>query len=103
MAYIPGGLSLKTSTLSGAGPREWNLQGTDAATAVRVSGYISDAQARGMQQGDIIEYFGWTTFTDQYNKTGPLTARHRFTVLEILASGAADLNDGLAEALTDTD
>lgn len=103
MAYISNGLSLKTDTLSGGGPREWILQNTDAVTTVRVVDYISDAQARGMEVGDLVYYTRWTTFTDQYNKAAPIVAKHIFVVMVISAAGAADLSDGTAIDVTNTD
>lgn len=101
MAYVPGGLSVKTDTLSHGGPREWILQGSDAVTTVRGANYISDAEARGMRAGDLVYYIQWTTFTDQYTFTAPIVAYQLMPVLTVASTGA-DLGDGTAIDITNT-
>ncbi len=102
MAYISSGLSLKVDTLSGGGPREWILQNVDTTTTVRGDGYISDAQSRGMEVGDWVYYTKWTTFVDQYDKTGPITGAQIFIMLVINADGSGDLSDGTAIDVANT-
>lgn len=103
MAYISGGLSLRQSGLSGQGYNEWNLDGEDAPATARVSGYITDGVDKGLQVGDLVHLRQWTTYTDQYTRTGPVLAYQLMIVVSISAAGVVDLSDGTAISLTDTD
>ncbi|MGA0595608.1 hypothetical protein [Enterovirga sp. CN4-39] len=76
------------------GAQHWALSGTDAVTAVRVTGYISNAKTLGMKKGDIV----WYTKTD----ASPITCQIMI-VSAINANGSADLSDGVAVTGTNTD
>lgn len=102
MVYVPEGLSLKKGGLSGQRHNEWILEGSDAATVVRVSGYISDGVARGLQIGDLVYSFQYTTYVGQYEFTTPIVSVTLHVVVSITA-GVVDLSDGLAIPVTDTD
>ena len=104
MVYKPAGLSLFRGSMSGQDYNKWLLDSEDAPATVRVDGYVSDGQARGMRVGDLVELRQWTTFTDQYTKTGPILAFQLLVVLSLATTGdAVDLSDGTAIAVTDTD
>lgn len=75
-----------------AGAREWQYVSADASTAVRVDGYITNAEELGMKQYDTVKVVE--------NDTG---AVHFMTVAAINSDGSADLTDGLAVGTTDTD
>ncbi len=79
-----------------AGQRQWQYVSTDAATVVRVTGYISNAGALGMKAGDLV----WMVDSD----ASPVAAQ-LMTVATISATypGAADLTDGTAVTATNTD
>lgn len=95
MPYDSAGLSLLSQTIPGDNDfRLWVYKSTDAATSVRVSGYISDATARGVKKGDLVLVID----TD----ASPI-AEQWMQVNEILANGGADLSDGVAITATDTD
>jgi hypothetical protein len=103
MAYISDGLSLRQSGLSGQGYNEWNLDGEDAPATARVSGYITDAAEKGVGVGDLVHLRQWTAYTDQYDRTGPVVAYQLMIVVSLAANGSADLSDGTAIDMTDTD
>lgn len=103
MAYISEGLSLIESGLSGQSWKEWLLDSEDAASAVRVSGYITDAEQKGMQVGDFVKHRHWTALVDQYTRTGPVIGATLMVVASIAADGSADLTDGTPISVTDTD
>ena len=74
-----------TPAVSGDGPSIWSYDSVDAASVVRVSGYITNAKKLGMKVGDIV----YVTDTD---------ASPRITTTHIVAAisattGAADLSD----------
>ena len=79
--------------ISGA-VRLWMYTSTDAATAVRVDGYITNARVLGMQAGDILVMVD----TD----ASPIAAQWMI-VSAINANGSADLSDGVAITATDSD
>lgn len=85
--------ALLTQTIGGT-KAFWVYASTDTATAVRVSGYITNAKALGMQVGDIV----FSIDTD----SSPL-ASHIYIVNAINADGSADLSDGTAITATDSD
>ena len=80
MAYKPSGLQVKDSGMSGNQVNEWIFDTEDSfgdVTGTPTAGgsntdFIDDATERGMQVGDIVIVRQWTTFTDGYNRTGPL-------------------------------
>lgn len=77
----------------GGGVNWWSYADADAATVVRVSGYITNGDALGMKVGDIVI------------QSDPVAAAvaHIYTVVSVTAGGAADLSDGTAIVVTDTD
>lgn len=77
----------------GGGVAWWSYNDADAATAVRVSGYITNGSDLGMKVGDIVI---------QSDSAGGAVA-HIYTVVSVAAGGAADLSDGTAIVVTDTD
>ena len=85
---------LLVGTLNNNGPKLWSYRSTDAATAVRVTGYITNARDLGMTAGDIV----FSLKTD----ASPLTCQVHI-VTAINANGSADLSDGLAITGTNTD
>jgi hypothetical protein len=94
MAYATTNPPALVSQLSGkAAGSKWIYDSADAATAVRVTGYITDGSALGMAVGDIV---------DQIDSAGG-TVAHRYSVVSVAAGGAADLSDGTALTITDTD
>ena len=104
MAYVPNGLSLIESGLSGQSWNHWLLDTPDAVTSARVDGYISDGQSRGMKVGDLVTMRQWTTFTSQYNRAGPVLAVQLMVVASVSTSNdSVDLTDGTAVSVTDTD
>lgn len=95
MAYSTANLSLtEVGGIGGVRQRSWKYESTDAATVVRVDGFISNARARGMQVGDIV----FVRDTD----SSP-NATQIMTVAAINANGSADLSDGVAITATDSD
>jgi hypothetical protein len=73
----------------------WLYASIDAATLVRVAGYITNAASLGMKAGDLV----WQIDTD----ASPIAAQ-LMTVNSINATtGAADLTDGTAVTATNTD
>lgn len=104
MVYVPEGLSLRQDGLSGQSSQEWSLDTPDNAATVNTDGYISDAQRRGIRVGDRVHHRQWTTFTDQYTKTGPILSETIMTVISLSsANDSCDLSDGLTIPQTDTD
>ncbi len=96
MPYSTATLSLVE--LGGIGNTQrsvWAMKNTDAVTTVRVAGYISNARARGMKVGDIVNY----TKTD----ASPITIQEMIVVAINSTTGAADLSDGTAITATNTD
>ena len=103
MVYVPSGLSLIESGLSGQSWNHWLLDTPDAVTAARVDGYITDGQTQGMKVGDLVTLRQWTTFTDQYNRTGPVLAVQLMVVASLsTANDSVDLTDGTAVSVVDT-
>lgn len=95
MAYsVSAPPSLVWHDIGNQGLARWTLRGTDAVTAVRLSGYVSNAVALGMKKGDLVEY----TKTD----ATPI-ATQLMIVSAINANGSADLSDGLAVTATNSD
>jgi len=78
----------------GGHDRRWSYRSVDAITLVRVDGYFTNAEALGMQAGDLVEVVD----TD----ATPI-ARTLSQVATINADGSADLTDGTAIDLTNTD
>ena len=85
--------ALVSSQLGSTSGKFWVYDSTDAATVVRVSGYITNGSYLGMAIGDVV---------DQIDSAGG-TVAHRYVVVSVAAGGAADLSDGTALVVTDTD
>jgi len=85
--------ALVSSQLGSTSGKFWVYDSADAATAVRVSGYITNGYDLGMVVGDVV---------DQIDSAGG-TVAHRYVVVSVAAGGAADLSDGTALVVTDTD
>lgn len=71
----------------------WMYVSTDAATAVRVSGYITNGYALGMRAGDIL------IMVD--SDATPIAAQ--VMIVTSATTSAVDLSDGTAITATDTD
>ncbi len=99
MVYNSDFVSLWQSGLSGQRFQTHVYDTTDAITTVRASGYITDAEAKGIQVGDLIHVRQWTTT----EFTAPLIAYQLMIVVSIAADGSADLSDGTPISVTDTD
>ena len=73
-------------------PSWWSYWSTDAATVVRVTGYITNGDDLGMKVGDIV-----------IQSSSDATVFHIYGVESVTSGGAADLSDGQAISATDTD
>tara|TARA_Y100001947_G_scaffold159256_1_gene175661 strand:+ start:3438 stop:3716 length:279 start_codon:yes stop_codon:yes gene_type:complete len=71
----------------------WVYKSTDAATAVRVSGYITDGYDLGMRAGDIVIQVD----------TDATPIASQIMIVTSATSSAVDLSDGTAITATDTD
>lgn len=90
MAYEPSNPPrMMVPSVGGAAPSIWSYQDDDAATVVRVDGYITDAADLGMKVDDIVIQTG--------------AVAHIYVVMTINADGSADLSDGTAIVVTNTD
>ncbi len=83
---------LLTQRVGGSGAL-WHYNSADAATVIRVSGYITNASDLGMKVGDVVMH------TDM---TGG-TVGNFFLVVTVAAGGAADLSNGTAITATNSD
>ena len=77
----------------GQSPAWWSYDSADAATVVRVTGYVTDAASLGMSVGDLVFQ----------SDSGAAAVAHIYTVVSVVVGGAADLSDGVAIVVTDTD
>ncbi|SDH08408.1 hypothetical protein [Pelagibacterium luteolum] len=77
----------------GGGGRLWFYKSTDAATAVRVSGYFTNGYDLGMRAGDLVIVVD----TD----AAPIAMQ--LMIVTSATSTAVDLSDGVAVTATDTD
>lgn len=75
---------ITSGPLTGAG-KKWIYKSVDAASVVRVAGYITNARALGMQVGDIVEVHD--TDASPYIVTTHVVSAINST------TGAADLSD----------
>lgn len=85
---------LISGSLENNAPNLWVYSSTDAATAVRVAGYITNGSDLGMKKGDVV----FSVKTD----ASPVSAQIHI-VSAVTAGGSADLSDGLAITATNTD
>lgn len=101
MAYASNELRLivggAMSNLSG--PNLWSLDSADALATIDTAGYISDASKRGMRVGDIVLARVWADITTKAS----LSAASFMAVASISAAGAANLTDGTAISVVNTD
>lgn len=79
----------------GGQKRVWIYQSTDAATVVRVAGYITNGRALGMQAGDTLLMID----TD----ASPIAQQWMVVSAINATTGAADLSDGVAITATNSD
>lgn len=93
MAYSTSNPPTLVSSAVGGGPRLWMYKSTDAATAVRVSGYFTNGYALGMRANDILIMID----TD----ASPIASQ--IMIVNAASSSAVDCSDGVAITATDTD
>ena len=94
MAYSTSNPPYLLTQLFGGYKRKFAYMSTDAASAVRVSGYFTDAQKRGFQVGDLVEVHQTSYGSTAVN--GPVTMH---TVIAVTSTGA-DLSDATTESST---
>lgn len=93
MAYSTDTPPMLISSGLGGAFNLWAYKSTDAATAVRVSGYITNGYDLGMRAGDLV----MVVDTD----ASPIVAQ--MMIVTSATSSAVDLSDGTAIVGTDTD
>lgn len=71
----------------------WMYRSTDAATAVRVSGYITNGWDLGMRAGDLVMMVD----------TDATPIASQIMIVTSATASAVDLSDGVAVTATDTD
>lgn len=84
MAYTPNNLRLLQAAIASGGASTWTYVSADASTVVDTSGYISDAKARGLKVGDIVQVTNTAT---------PIVTNH-YVISINATTGAADLSNG---------
>lgn len=94
MAYSTASPPMLLAQTVGGGKRVWIYASTDAATVVRVTGYVTNARSLGLQAGDIVAMID----TD----ASPIAAQWMI-VSAINSDGTGDLSDGVAITATNTD
>lgn len=82
MAYDPTKLTLVSPAPLAARGQLWRHESTDAAAAVQLDGYITDAADRGMRVGDRLEH---------YETDSNIVSSH--VVVAINSDGSADLSN----------
>lgn len=85
--------TLLVGSLENSAPNIWAYKSADAVATVRVINYFTNAQALGMKVGDIV-------FVYNTNSGSPLMS---ICVVMAVASTGADLSDGTAITVTNTD
>lgn len=93
MAYSTANPPALLSQLIQGSKKLWFYSSTDAATAVRVSGYFTNGYDLGMRAGDIV----FVVDTD----AAPIAAQ--VMIVTSATAAAVDLSDGTAIVATDTD
>lgn len=95
MAYSTDNPPALVSQMVGKnGGSTWTYDSADAATVVRVDGYITDGADLGMKIGDVVNQ----------RDTVAATVAHDYVVTAVNADGSVNLSDGTATpSLTDTD
>lgn len=99
-SLVTQGIAKTFSSTSGASttsqqPRLWFYSSTDAATTVRVIGYITNARDLGMCVGDIVMAVD--------NDASPISVQYMVVSAINQTTGAGDLSDGTAITATNTD
>lgn len=94
MAYLTSNPpAMLTQRLGSNGPAAfWMYSSTDAATVVRVSGYITNGYDLGLVVGDLV-----------FQSSVDASVAHIYVVTAVVVDGAADLSDGTAIVVTNTD
>lgn len=93
MAYSTSSPPALIAGTIGGTYRLWLYKNTDAVSAVRVAGYITNGGALGMKAGDLLLYV----------KTDASPISTQMMIVSAISSGAADLSDGTAIVATNTD
>ena len=94
MAYDTLELRLITGNGGGTG-QTWRYEGTDTPATVAAANYLSDAKARGMNVGDIVEVMQFAT-----TAKATLTAYDTFVATAVATAGATlGKNGGTATAV----
>lgn len=91
MAYSTSNPPNMLSTMGGGGFSIWHYDSADAATTVRATNYITNADELGMKVGDMVI---------QTDRTGATVAQ-LYIVVAVTSSGA-DLSNGTAVSVTNT-
>lgn len=86
MAYDPSNPPALISQGIGGGSRRWRYESTDNQAAVAAADYFSNAQALGMQPGDLVEVVD----TDA---SPPVVSLH---AVNTVAASGADISAGTA-------
>lgn len=97
MAYSTSNPPFLLAQGIGGGRKLWCYASTDAASVVRVSGYVSNGYSLGLRAGDLV----WMIDTD----ASPIAAQ-LMTVASCSKSGSTetcDLTDGTAVTATNSD
>ena len=93
MAYATSNPPALIATGIGGKGNIWVYKSVDAATLVRVSGYITDGYDLGMRAGDLVIQVD----TD----ASPIAMQMMIVTSAVV--GTVDLSDGVAVTATDTD
>jgi len=95
MAYSTSSPPILVSTgIAGSGQR-WEYKSTDAASVVRVAGYITNGQLLGMKVGDIVDVHD--------TNASPYTVSTHIVTSVSSSNNSVDLADAGATHSTDTD
>lgn len=93
MAYDTANPPMLVAGALGGALNIWAYKSTDAAAAVRVSGYFTDGYELGMREGDLVIVVD----TD----ASPIAMQ--MMIVTSAVAGTVDLSDGTAVTATDTD
>jgi len=86
---------LVMGTFGPTGGNVWAYSSTDAASVVRVTGYITNGGDLGMKKGDIV------IVTDSDAAAGAIVTIHGVDSVSTTAPGAVNLTDAYAAANSD--
>lgn len=112
MAYISKNLSELSTTIGGAGQRMWTYWSSDPQATIAGAGYITDADKKRMQVGDIVWAFSGTLNTTGADQSPSTHARGTVSefasapsfvsyMVDSISSGAATLKATKKETITD--